>query len=164
MIILYIGGQKSGKSRLAEKRTLELSTDQKPVYLATSEVFDVEMKMRIDKHKTQRADHFETIEEPLHLLRILNNTKGTVLVECLSIWINNMLHYEKEAEIFTQIESILKLKQNFVFVLNDVGSGIIPDNALARKYIDISGALSQRIAEMADEVHFVTAGLSLRMK
>ena len=167
MIVLYLGGQKSGKSRLAEQHTLKLSKagTQKPIYLATTEVFDAELKMRIDQHKAQRAKNFKTIEEPLHLYRLLQQQKEPVLVECLSMWINNMLHYEKKAEeIMEQIELILQLKLDMVFVLNDVGGGIIPDNALARQFVDISGRVSQRIAQVANEVYFVRAALSLQMK
>jgi adenosylcobinamide kinase / adenosylcobinamide-phosphate guanylyltransferase len=162
---LYTGGMKSGKSRLAEAKTLELSPAQKPYYLATSEALDDEMRERIERHKAQRAENFMSIESPTALFETISHLDGTVLVECLSIWINNMLHYGKnEADIMEELHKILALDKNIVFVINEVGSGIIPDNALAREFIDISGRASQIVAAACDEVYLCAVGLALRMK
>lgn len=163
--MLYTGGMRSGKSRAAEAKALELSPAQKPYYLATSEALDDEMRERIAKHKAQRADRFENIEEPLNIYDAIADGGDTVLVECLSIWINNMLHYGKnEADIMDELRKILALNKNIVFVINEVGCGIIPENALAREFIDISGRASQLVAAASDEVYFCSVGLSVRMK
>ena len=165
MKVLYTGGMKSGKSRLAEAKTLSLSNDARPYYLATSEALDEEMAARIERHKEQRADRFESIEAALALYDTISHLEGTVLVECLSIWINNMLHYgRREADIMDELRKILDLEQNIVFVINEVGCGIIPDIALAREFIDISGRAGQIVAAACDEVYFCSVGLGLRMK
>ena len=164
MKTLFIGGIKSGKSFLAEKYALKNSSS-KPIYLATTEFIDSEMSERILKHKEQRSNRFTTLEEPLHLTQTITNCEGTVLVECVSMWINNMLYHEKNyVDIQAEIESLLKLDANIVFVLNDVGSGIIPDNKLAREFVDISGKISQLIAKNCDEVFHVIAGIGTKIK
>ncbi|MCF6309466.1 MAG: bifunctional adenosylcobinamide kinase/adenosylcobinamide-phosphate guanylyltransferase [Sulfurimonas sp.] len=161
---LFIGGIKSGKSFNAEKYTIENSSS-KPIYLATTEFIDEGMQVRINQHKEQREDNFTTIEEPLKLYEAISTCQSPVLVECLSMWINNMLYHEKSFEdMINEIEAILKLDKTLVFVLNDVGSGIIPDNKLARDFIDISGKLSQLIACECDEVYHTIAGISTRIK
>lgn len=165
MKILYTGGMRSGKSRAAEAKALELSADKKPYYLATSEALDDEMAKRIERHKTQRADKFESIEAPTALYDTIAHLEGTILVECLSIWINNMLHYGKtEADIMDELRKTIELEQNIVFVINEVGCGIIPDNPLTREFIDISGRAGQMVAAACDEVYLCAVGLNVRMK
>lgn len=164
MKVLFIGGIKSGKSLNAQKYILSISS-QKPVYLATTEFIDEEMKKRVDEHKKQRQDSFETIEEPLKLYEKIAECQTPVLVECLSMWINNMLYHGFEYEqMKDEITQILNLDKDIVFVLNDVGSGVIPDNELSRKYVDISGKLSQLIASRCYEVYHTIAGISTRIK
>ncbi|MBE0514975.1 bifunctional adenosylcobinamide kinase/adenosylcobinamide-phosphate guanylyltransferase [Sulfurimonas sp.] len=161
---LFIGGIKSGKSLNAEIYTLKHSL-QKPIYLATTEFIDDEMQKRIEAHKLQRDAQFETLEEPLKLYEPISKQKSAVLVECLSMWINNMLYHGFGfAEMKKELEAVLALDKTVVFVLNDVGCGIIPDNALAREFIDISGKLSQLIASSCDEVYHTIAGISTRIK
>jgi len=161
---LFIGGIKSGKSFNAESYALKIAKKQ-PIYLATTEFIDEGMKNRIDKHKLQRQNNFITIEEPLKLYTSISTCSDIVLVECVSMWINNMLYHEFCFEDMKQeLEQILALKQSVVFVLNDVGSGIIPDNKLARDFIDISGKLSQLIASNCDEVFHTIAGISTKIK
>jgi len=117
---LFIGGIKSGKSKNAEIYTIEHSTD-KPINLATNEFFDDEMKDRIKKHKIQRENNFITLEEPLKLSKVIKSSKNIVLVECVSMWINNMLYHQySEYDIIKEIEKISKLKNEVVFVINDV--------------------------------------------
>jgi len=161
---LFIGGIKSGKSFNAEKYTIENSSS-KPIYLATTEFIDKSMQKRIDEHKKQREESFITIEEPLKLCKVISVCKDVVLVECLSMWINNMLYHNFSFEdMKSEINAIFKLDKIVVFVLNDVGSGVIPDNKLAREFIDISGKLSQLIAQNCDEVYHTIAGISTRIK
>jgi len=164
MKTLFIGGIKSGKSINAQEYILKYSTS-KPIYLATTEFIDKEMQKRVDEHKINRADNFITIEEPLKIYDVINTNKNYVLVECVSMWINNMLYHGFNYEdMRRELIKILELKQSIVFVLNDVGSGIIPDNSLAREFIDISGKLSQLIASHCDEVYHTIAGISTRIK
>jgi adenosylcobinamide kinase/adenosylcobinamide-phosphate guanylyltransferase len=161
---LFIGGIKSGKSFLAEKYAIT-HAKKKPIYLATTEFIDSEMSERIKAHKTQRRDTFTTLEEPLKLSNAISQTKDIALVECVSMWINNMLYHGSDYEdIKKEIKMVLALDKDVVFVLNDVGSGIIPDNALARKYIDISGKISQIIARECNEVFHVIAGIGTKIK
>jgi adenosylcobinamide kinase/adenosylcobinamide-phosphate guanylyltransferase len=161
---LFIGGIKSGKSLNAEKYILKNSTS-KPIYLATTEFIDEEMKKRVDSHKKNRADNFITIEEALKIYEKISICQEIVLVECISMWINNMLYHNFNfRDIKDEIEAVLELDKSIVFVLNDVGSGIIPDNKLAREFVDISGKVSQIIANKCDEVYHTIAGISTRIK
>ena len=161
---LFIGGIKSGKSLNAETYTLKNSL-QKPIYLATTEFIDDGMQERIEAHRLQRSAQFETVEEPLKLYEVISKQESAVLVECLSMWINNMLYHGFGfEEIKKELEAVLVLDKTVVFVLNDVGCGIIPNNALSREFIDISGKLSQLIASSCDEVYHTIAGISTRIK
>ncbi len=164
MKALFIGGIKSGKSLNAQNFILK-NSKQKPLYLATTEFIDAGMQKRVDEHKKNRANNFITIEEPLKIFDIIKDAKSAVLVECVSMWINNMLYHNFTYEdIQDELNSILELDAEVIFVLNDVGSGIIPDNALAREFADISGKLSQLIASGCDEVYHTIAGISTRIK
>lgn len=165
MKILVTGGVKSGKSRLAEERCLSLSPDDKPIYLATTENHDPEMQTRIAVHRERRQDRFTTVEEPLALHQTLSQQTAPVLLECMTLWMNNMLYHEKsEQMIFQEVEKLMALPLSLVFVLNEVGMGIIPDNALARQFVDLSGKVAQQLGNGCDEVHFCVAGQALRMK
>ena len=164
MKTLFIGGIKSGKSLHAEEYTLKHAKNI-PVYLATTEFMDEEMKERIAEHKLQRSENFLTVEEPMNLLEAIRPMKSIVLVECVSMWINNMLYHGFEyKDINAHIQRVLDLPHDIVFVLNDVGSGIIPDNALAREYIDISGKISQLLGRHCDKVFHVIAGIPIQIK
>jgi len=164
MKTLFIGGIKSGKSKNAEIFAVEISK-QKPIYLATNEFFDDEMSLRVKKHKLQRADKFETIEEPLYLAQSIKQTKRTVLVECVSMWINNMLyHGYKEAEIFAELEKLFLHDNALVLVINDVGNSVVSDNKLVRDFVDINGRVSQYLASRCDTVFQVVAGIKVKIK
>ena len=164
MKTLFIGGIKSGKSRLAEAYILK-STKALPIYLATSEAMDEAMSERIERHQIERSERFLTIEEPLNLLEVIKPIPTPILLECVSMWINNMLHYGFTCnDIYDHIEKLLALKKDIVFVQNDVGSGIIPENRLAREFIDISGIVSQMIASECDEAYHCIAGIATRIK
>jgi adenosylcobinamide kinase / adenosylcobinamide-phosphate guanylyltransferase len=164
MKTLFIGGIKSGKSRLAESYILE-HAKQKPYYLATTEFIDDEMCERIAQHRARRGDSFVTIEEPLRLLGALTDCHAPVLVECISMWLNNKLYHQSdETVILQELADVLTLKTDMVLVQNDVGSGIVPDNALARRYADLSGKAAQLLGEQCDVVFFCCAGLKMRLK
>ena len=126
MKILYFGGQKSGKSSLAEKKAIELSSIKKPYYIATynNNYGDDEMKERVKKHQQKRTDNFTTIEEPFNLQQPIKENE-TYLIDCLSMWILNNLDKEED-DLIKQIDQLFKIEANIVFVLNEVTSGVIP--------------------------------------
>jgi adenosylcobinamide kinase / adenosylcobinamide-phosphate guanylyltransferase len=164
MKTLFIGGVKSGKSRLAEDYILKINAPRH-YYLATTEFIDDEMQRRIAEHKARRQERFITLEEPIRLVEELQQCPGPVLVECISMWLNNMLHHNNTDDlIFSEIEQIMRLPQDLVFVQNEVGLGIIPDNALARQYVDLSGKVAQYIAHHCGRVFFCCAGQALALK
>ena len=164
MKALFIGGIKSGKSINAEKYALKNSC-KKPIYLATNEFFDDEMKERVKQHQTQRSDNFETIEEPLELFKISQQTDSLLLVECVSMWINNMLHHKRsEIQMIEEIEKISSLNKEIVWVINDVSCSVVSENALVRKFVDINGRIAQLLASKCEEVYNTTAGISVKIK
>ena len=164
MKVLYFGGQKSGKSRLAEAKTLKLATS-KPYYVATydNSFGDVEMNKRVAKHLFIREDNFITIEEPKNLVKACEDEDGTYLIDCVSMWILNNIE-EDETVLFSQLNELAKSNANIVFVLNDVNNGIIPANKLSRKYVDLTGIIGQKLAQMCNEVYEVKLGIDLRLK
>jgi len=164
MKILYFGGQKSGKSRLAEERTLALSLDRKPYYLATydSSYHDVEMQRRIEQHQKQREDRFLSIEERYRLSSVMKKGES-YLVDCVSMWILNTLERELD-EVLEEIERVAELEANVVFVLNDVNSGVIPMGSTSREFVDRTGVVGQKLASLCDEVYEVKFGLATRLK
>ncbi|NVJ53460.1 MAG: bifunctional adenosylcobinamide kinase/adenosylcobinamide-phosphate guanylyltransferase [Campylobacteraceae bacterium] len=166
MKILYFGGQKSGKSSLAEQKALNISL-KKPYYLATydNSFNDEEMHKRIDKHKLQRKDEFITIEESKDLLKVLSKSKkeDTFLVDCMSMWLFNNIK-QNEEYLINQLEEISKLEANIVFVLNDVNSGIIPFDNESRKFVDMTGIVGQKLASICAEVYEVKLGLANKLK
>jgi len=164
MKVLYYGGQKSGKSRVAEQKAIALAGSRKPYYIATydNSYGDSEMAERIIKHQLQRKESFTTIEETVRLDEVIKDN-GTYLIDCMSMWILNTLH-ESEETISARINALAKLEANIVFVLNDVGSGVIPMDAQSRKYVDRSGTTGQRLAALCDEVYEVKLGLERRLK
>ena len=164
MKVLYFGGQKSGKSKLAEAKTLELSPHKKPTYIATydNSYNDKEMQERIDQHHKQRLENFNTIEESFDLANVVES-KGTCLIDCISMWILNTLHQPIE-ELFQQLTLLEQKDTNIVFVLNDVNSGVIPMDKESREFVDRSGVVGQKLASFCDEVYEVKLGLALKIK
>jgi len=164
MKILYFGGQKSGKSKLAEAKTLALSQEKKPYYLATynNGYQDKEMQDRLLKHQEQRANKFIPIEEPIRLSLVIEEKK-TYLIDCISMWILNTL--EKDIKrVLEEIESLFKKKSTIIFVLNDVNSGVIPLDSESRKFVDRSGIIGQKLASLCDEVYEVKLGMEIKLK
>jgi adenosylcobinamide kinase / adenosylcobinamide-phosphate guanylyltransferase len=165
MKTLFIGGVKSGKSRLAETYILEQAGTDRPYYLATTEYFDDEIQTRVRIHQQRRKDSFITLEEPLKLFKALEKCRGPVLIECVTMWLNNLLYHQiPEDEILQELESVLQLPCNMVLVHNEVGLGVIADNPLARRFVDLSGKAAQLMGRNCDEVFFCSAGLKLQMK
>ena len=165
MKALFIGGVKSGKSRLAEAYILEQAGTDRPYYLATTEFFDAEMQTRVGIHQQRRRDSFITLEEPVKLFAALEKCQRPVLIECVSMWLNNLLYHQiPEADILQELEAVLRLPCSMVLVHNEVGLGVIADNPLARQFVDLSGKAAQLMGQYCDGVFFCSAGLKLRMK
>ncbi len=165
-ITLIIGGARSGKSRYAESLVEQTG---RGLYLATAEAGDDEMSDRIATHRARRGDRWETIEEPLDLAGALKthaHADRAILVDCLTLWLSNLMAdgRDVDAEIMTLCETLASLDGPVVVVSNEVGMGIVPMNELARRYRDLAGAANQRLAETAQRVVFVAAGLPLIMK
>jgi adenosylcobinamide kinase/adenosylcobinamide-phosphate guanylyltransferase len=167
--VFVLGGARSGKSRLAEQLCRDSGLDLH--YLATGRAFDEEMRMRIDTHKADRASHgWTTHEEPLDLVGTLariDDPGRVVLVDCLTLWVTNLMMEESvdiAAASAELAERLAALKARIVFVSNEVGLGIVPENRMARAFRDHAGRLHQMIAAKAAEVYFVAAGLPLKMK
>jgi adenosylcobinamide kinase/adenosylcobinamide-phosphate guanylyltransferase len=167
-IIFVLGGAKSGKSCFALAKAETFSG--RKAYIATAEPLDDEMKERIQKHKGQRGDDWETFEEPKDIGRVLKEVEegySAVVIDCLTLWLSNLLLSVKAPD--TEIELFLsRLREGrhspFFIVSNEVGMGIVPDNALSRRFRDLAGRLNQEVAAIADEVYLVTAGIPLRIK
>lgn len=170
MTHLVLGGARSGKSSFAESAVLAhaKSTGRNPVYLATAEAFNDEMRDRIALHIAQRADQWHTIQEPVDMTSALSAVpeNSIVLIDCLTIWLNNLLHYDMPAE-----EAIAQLCQQLqtptcpiVLVSNEIGLGLVPMDQLSRQFRDLSGKMNQHVAKIVDKVTFVAAGLPLIMK
>jgi adenosylcobinamide kinase/adenosylcobinamide-phosphate guanylyltransferase len=164
MKILYYGGQKSGKSLLAEQKTLSLAGNSKPYYIATydNSYEDAEMTERISKHQSQRQEAFHTIEETHHLSKVIE-AEQTYIIDCMSMWLLNTLAWG-EAQLFAELEALSTKEANIIFVLNDVSSGVIPIDSISRKYVDRSGVIGQKLAATCDEVYEVKLGLEIRLK
>lgn len=165
-VILITGGARSGKSRRAETRTRAFPGQ--PVYVATAEALDAEMEARIARHRARRGTDWLEREVPLDLVPALVASDGgsARLVDCLTLWLSNLLHAERdwEHEVNALAAALPRLESPVVLVTNEVGLGIVPDNALARSFRDAAGIMNQIIADVADEVEFVIAGLPMKLK
>jgi adenosylcobinamide kinase/adenosylcobinamide-phosphate guanylyltransferase len=163
---LVIGGARSGKSRYAE----QLVTSLRPpwVYVATAEPSDDEMAARIADHRNRRGNQWQTIEAPLDLVGALQviSATSTALVDCLTLWLSNLMlaNRDVEAEIQRLEQAVDRCRSPLVLVSNEVGSGIVPDNALARRFRDFQGRLNQGVAARMDRVVLVVAGLPMFLK
>ena len=168
MITLVLGGARSGKSRHAE--ALALARPAPRFYLATAEAGDDEMVDRIREHRRRRGDAWVTLEEPLDLPGILARHAGdpdaTLLVDCLTLWLSNLMGAGRDIDAAAAdlIAACDAVRGEVIFVSNEVGLGIVPDNALARAFRDHAGRLNQAVAARADRVLFIAAGLALVMK
>jgi adenosylcobinamide kinase/adenosylcobinamide-phosphate guanylyltransferase len=164
-IVLLLGGARSGKSRIAQTRAEALPGEL--VYIATGEALDAEMAARIARHRADRGPRWRTVEAPLELPDAIERERGRVmLVDCLTLWLSNLMMGEHDIARATDrlIAALDAASSPILLVSNEVGLGIVPENALARRFRDEAGRLNQRVAAAASEVLFVAAGLSLRMK
>lgn len=164
---LILGGARSGKSRLAE--SIIEQQDGDAIYIATAQAFDDEMTARIAAHQARRAAIWRTEEIPLDLaqgLSALTKDKIPILVDCLTLWLSNVLlaTQDVESEIEKLAAVIVSPQASLVLVSNETGLGIVPENDLARRFRDLSGMMNQQIAAASDNVLFVAAGLPLVLK
>lgn len=166
---LVLGGVRSGKSAFSQE---QVAASGKPVcYIATSQVWDDEMEKRVQQHKDNRPQEWQLIEEPLALAAVLNGLNSpnqAVIVECFTLWLTNLLCLEDEARLQQEKAALLQAVEQFqgdlVLVSSEVGLGIMPMNALARRFGDEAGAMNQALAKLTDRVTFVAAGLPMPLK
>ncbi|MEO9826447.1 MAG: bifunctional adenosylcobinamide kinase/adenosylcobinamide-phosphate guanylyltransferase [Paracoccaceae bacterium] len=164
--ILITGGARSGKSKLAED--LVLAQSDAPIYIATAQAFDGEMEARIAAHRARRGPEWTTLNAPLDLCGALSGSdgQGPRLVDCLTLWLSNLMHAERDItkETDALVALITDQTSPVTFVTNEVGAGIVPENALARHFRDCAGEMNQKLAAAVDEVTLVVAGCPLRIK
>jgi len=163
--ILITGGVRSGKSAIAEGRTLSFGAPA--VYIATAEAWDDEMKSRIATHQARRGPEWTTHAEPLDLIGALAATDGQPrLVDCLTLWLTNLMlgGHDWQAAGRALAEALPRQQSPVVLVTNEVGAGIVPENKLAREFRDAAGLLNQWVAAVADEVILAVAGLPMKVK
>jgi len=169
-ILFVIGGIRSGKSRFALK--LGEGMGERRVFIATGQALDTEMERRIRKHRSARSKSWTTYEEPIALSTILEKVNGqcdVIVVDCLSLWLSNLLHLElSEKELSMRIKAFIRslkaLKTPIILISNEVGLGVIPANPLARKFCDLAGMLHQQVAQVAHQVYSLASGIALELR
>ena len=166
---LILGGARSGKSRYAE--SLAAASGREVVYIATAQGRDAEMRARIDHHRESRPEHWTTLEEPLALARVLRKHAANgrcLLVDCLTLWLSNLLCNEDAKLADREIEALLEclpaLNGEIILVSNETGLGVVPTGELTRRNIDQAGRLHQALATLCERVVFVTAGIPRTIK
>ncbi|KPZ15183.1 Adenosylcobinamide kinase/adenosylcobinamide-phosphate guanylyltransferase [Pseudomonas amygdali pv. ulmi] len=169
MLQLILGGARSGKSRLAEK--LAADSTLKVTYIATSQPLDGEMNQRVASHRARRPEHWGLVEEPIELARVLRENAapdGCLLVDCLTLWLTNLLMLDNPERLLQERESLLDslagLPGEIIFVSNETGLGVVPLGELTRRYVDEAGLLHQALAERCQRVVLTVAGLPLTLK
>ena len=169
--MLVLGGARSGKSRFAER--VALATGLTPVYVATAQAFDDEMAERIAQHKADRGPGWRTVDAPRDLAETIGRETAPdhiVLVDCLTLWLTNVMLADETDHVAPRragddlVASIAAARGPLVLVSNETGLGIVPENALARRFRDAQGRLNQAVAEQVAQVVFLAAGLPLVLK
>ncbi len=166
-ITFITGGQRSGKSSYAQDMALKNSS--RPVYLATSRIWDEEHKKRIDRHKADRDERWENIEEEKFLSK--HNLSGkVVLIDCITLWLTNF-YFDNNSDIDLSLteaqkefDALIKQDTHFIIVTNEIGLGGMPENEIQRKFTDLQGWMNQHIASLADEVYFMVSGIPMKVK
>jgi adenosylcobinamide kinase/adenosylcobinamide-phosphate guanylyltransferase len=169
-LIFILGGARSGKSQQAQK--LAEAYGQRVCYLATCIPQDEEMRQRVLLHQQNRPSHWKTIEEAREIIPVLQKeslNSEVILLDCLTLLIFNLMEiYPNETEILSQIkhlcETTKKISPTVLVVSNEVGGGIVPENALARKFRDLAGLANQLMARYADSVYWMVAGIPVKIK
>ena len=167
-MILIGGGSRSGKSAAGLKMLKQ--SGARLGFIATAEAWDDEMRDRIARHREERGAGIATWEEPLAVARRITNESANydaILVDCLTLWLSNVMlaeRFDVDAECHTLIAAATESTSKIILVTNEVGCGIVPDNALARRFRDAAGRLNQLAAERATEVHWTIFGIGMRIK
>jgi len=189
-VAFVIGGVRSGKSSFALTEAMKFKGQK--AYIATGEALDDEMRERIEKHKKDRGEEWDTIEEPLKIADVVSEIKdqyNLIVLDCLTMWLSNLFMIEQQSSraaeqqyimVKQEVEKFLDTLKRYkepdttalrdycstalFIVSNEVGMGIVPDNALARRFRDLAGYLNQRVAEIADEVYLMISGIPLQVK
>ena len=166
---LILGGARSGKSAMAEQRAAASGLDV--VYIATAQPGDEEMARRIARHRRDRPGHWTVVEEPLYLAAVLSqhgSERRCVLVDCLTLWVSNLLHHPQASLLEQQREALLAclgdLPSTVIFVSNEVGMGVVPMGEVSRRFCDETGRLHQALARRCERVTLMVAGLPLTVK
>jgi len=169
MLELILGGARSGKSRFAER--LAADSGLAVTYIATSQPLDGEMTERIAHHRERRPAHWTLVEEPLQLARVLREQAAAnrcLLVDCLTLWLTNLLMLDDPARLAEERDALLEcldgLPGRILLVSNETGLGVVPLGELTRRYVDEAGWLHQAVAERAQRVTFMVAGLPMTLK
>ena len=167
MLHLILGGARSGKSRHA--LTTDSTGYSRQLFVATSEALDDEMQTRIEIHRSERDHVWQTIDAPINLtttLSTLDDSTSLIVVDCLTVWLGNLMHYERdiEAEVDKLVTFFLSAQAHYVVVSNEVGQGIVPDSKMGREFRDHQGRLNQALAAIAQRVELVVAGIPLSIK
>ncbi len=166
-ITLITGGQRSGKSSFAQRLAEEKSDS--PVYLATAKIWDEDFKKRVERHKSDRGDNWQTIEENKQISKHDLKNK-TVLLDCVTLWLNNFFFdnkYDVEKSLTaakSEWDNFIKQKFNLIVVTNELGMGIHSENETSRKFTDLQGWMNQYIASLANNVYFMISGISTKIK
>lgn len=165
--LLVLGGARSGKSRFAQGRAEALTGEL--VYLATGQAFDEEMHERIALHRADRGPRWSTVEAPLELAETItaySTPETVVLVDCLTLWASNLVLAERDTAAATEglVCSLSAARGPVILVANEVGLGIVPENALARRFRDVAGRINQEVATVVYEAVMMIAGLPLVLK
>jgi adenosylcobinamide kinase/adenosylcobinamide-phosphate guanylyltransferase len=169
-IVFITGGARSGKSEFALKTAEKMG--KKKAYIATAESLDDEMRDRIEMHRKQRGNEWHTIEEPRNLAKVFKSLQSgydIAIVDCLTLWISNLMGDGLTDEAIlkkadTISNTVDKVKCSIIFVSNEVGMGIVPENPLARRFRDVAGKVNQTIASISDEVYYMVAGIPVKIK
>lgn len=165
-LLLITGGARAGKSAFAQAQAGVLAGGQVSV-IATAQALDTEMGERIEQHRLTRPPTWQTLEEPLEVAEALSTAlHPVVLLDCLTLWVSNLIHAERkvDAEIKRLLSVQAQSNKTLIAVTNEVGMGIVPENALARRYRDLLGAANRAVAEQADQVYLLVSGIPLTLK
>lgn len=170
--LIYItGGARSGKSGYAQQLTEQLPGEL--LYIAPAQVLDTEMAERVELHRQARGERWSLLEEPLQLAERLPESaqgKSALLLDCMTIWLSNLFfHFDEKTEpILAEVDALIAMSKTvsapFYLVSNELGSGIVPENKMARSFRDLAGTVNQKLAAAADEAWLVVSGLPVRLK
>lgn len=169
--MLVIGGCRSGKSRFAQATAESLAVGQR-IFVATCIARDEEMQARVAAHRLQRNPaRWQTVEEPLALAAVIRSRAApnrVILVDCLTLWVTNLLMISENTDLQAAVDELIRALQDVrgpvILVSNEVGTGIVPENALARKFRDAAGMANQAVAAVADRVIWMVAGIPVTVK